>query len=208
MNLEAHFRMLAQYSLIANERLFAQCAQLGDAEYRMERAGSFVSIHGLLNHILLEDRRWMGLFESGERVTPPPNQILYEDFSELRDARRREDVRIEAFFARVDAAFWSRSFSYTNNQGKLHGEGARGMHSFVQPPDASSGAGLRDAESDRCGASGAGSAPHHQSLGSGLAGSLVVIRVCGARFASRDGRGDRRHMCGWPFPETDYSCIS
>lgn len=60
----------------------------------------------------------MGLFESGERATPPLNQSLYDDFSSLQSARTREDARIEAFFVGLDAAFWSRSFAYTNNQGK------------------------------------------------------------------------------------------
>src|SRR5216684_5864432 len=105
MNLVTHFQMLARYNRMANERLFAKCAQLDDAEYRKGRAGSFGSIHGLLNHILLGDRRWMGLFESGERVTPPLNQILCDDSSGLRNARAREDARVEAFFAGLDAAY-------------------------------------------------------------------------------------------------------
>jgi uncharacterized damage-inducible protein DinB len=124
MNLVTHFQMLARYNRIANERLFAKCAQLDDAEYRKRRAGSFGSIHGLLNHILLGDRRWMGLFESGERVTPPLDQILYDDFPGLQIARAREDSRIEAFFAGIDAAFWTQSFAYMNNQGKDYVETA------------------------------------------------------------------------------------
>jgi uncharacterized damage-inducible protein DinB len=124
MDLTTHFQMLAQYNRIANERLFVQCAQLDDAEYRRERAGSFGSIHGLLNHILLGDRRWLGLFENGERATPPLNRILYDDFSELRSARAQEDARIEAFFKNVDANFWGRTFSYTNNQGRDYVETA------------------------------------------------------------------------------------
>lgn len=124
MKLETHFQMLARYNRIANERLFAKCAQLADVEYRKEREGSFGSIHGLLNHILLGDRRWLGLFESGERATPPLNQILYDDFLDLRSARAREDARIESFFDGLDAAFWDRSFAYTNNQGKDYVETA------------------------------------------------------------------------------------
>ncbi|HYL38172.1 MAG TPA: DinB family protein [Bryobacteraceae bacterium] len=81
MNLGTHFQMLARYNRIANERLFAKCARLDDAEYRKERVGSFGSIHGLLNHILRGDRRWMEMFENGERLTPPLNQILYDEFS-------------------------------------------------------------------------------------------------------------------------------
>ncbi len=118
MNLITHFQMLARYNRIANERLFSKCAQLDDAEYRKPRSGSFGSIHGLLNHILLGDRRWMGLFETGDRVTPPLNEILYDDFPGLQSARALEDARIESFFAALDAAFWSRSLAYTNNRGK------------------------------------------------------------------------------------------
>jgi uncharacterized damage-inducible protein DinB len=64
------------------------------------------------------------LFESGERATPPLNQILYDDFSGLVSARVREDARIERFFAGLDAAFWMRSFAYTKSQGKDYVETA------------------------------------------------------------------------------------
>ena len=124
MDLTAHFQMLARYNCIANERLFTQCARLDDSEYRRDRAGSFGSIHGLLNHILLGDRRWLGLFVSGERATPPLNRILYDDFAALRNARTQEDVRIEAYFKNIDANFWGRTFSYTNNQGRDYVETA------------------------------------------------------------------------------------
>ena len=60
----------------------------------------------------------MGLFENGKRVTPPLNQIRYDDFFSLLNARTREDAWIEAFFCGLDGAFWERSFQYTNNQGK------------------------------------------------------------------------------------------
>jgi len=89
MDLVTHFQMLARYNRIANERLIAVCALLDDAEYRQHRAGSFGSIHGLLNHILLGDRRWMALFERGDRATPPLNQILYDDFLSLRSESAR-----------------------------------------------------------------------------------------------------------------------
>ena len=66
----------------------------------------------------------MGLFESGERATPPLSQILYDDFCDLRAAREREDARLESFFGKLDATFWSRSFAYMNNQGKDYVESA------------------------------------------------------------------------------------
>jgi uncharacterized damage-inducible protein DinB len=118
MDLTAHFQLLARYNRIANERLYAACAQLDDAAYRRQRAGSFGSIHGLLNHILVGDRRWLALFEHGVRETPVLSQILYDDFAALRTARVAEDAHLEAFFASRDAAFWSRTFDYINNQGR------------------------------------------------------------------------------------------
>lgn len=124
MDLTDHFQMLARYNRIANERLYEACAQLPDGEYRKQRPGSFGSIHGLLNHILLGDRRWLGLFENGQRATPRLNQILYDDFAALRSARALEDSRLESFFSTLGAAFWSRSFEYTNNQGKDYVESA------------------------------------------------------------------------------------
>jgi uncharacterized damage-inducible protein DinB len=124
MDLTTHFQMLARYNRIANERLYAACAQLDDVEYRKPRPGSFGSIQGLLNHILVGDRRWLGLFENGERATPPLDQILYDDLAALGSARAREDARIEGFFASIDYAFWNRRFAYTNNQGKSYVETA------------------------------------------------------------------------------------
>lgn len=124
MDLASHFRALARYNRIANERLYLACSLLDDAEYRKPRQVSFGSIHGLLNHILLGDRRWLGLFEKGESATPPLDQIVYDNFDELRAAREREDARIETFFAAIDEAFWGRTFPYINNQGKDYVETA------------------------------------------------------------------------------------
>jgi uncharacterized damage-inducible protein DinB len=119
-----HFQMLARYNRIANERLYAKCSELSDSEYPMNRAGSFGSIHALLNHILRGDRIWMSRFEGGDQTTPPLNTVLYENFSELRRARVAEDARIESFFANLRPDFAAQSFAYINNQGKSYVEAA------------------------------------------------------------------------------------
>jgi uncharacterized damage-inducible protein DinB len=116
--------MLARYNCVANARLYASCAQLDDAEYRKARPGSFGSIHGLLNHMLLGDRIWMGRFEGQSATTPVLNTILFEEFAALRIARIELDARIESFFQNPPADFLSRSFRYINNQGKRYEEQA------------------------------------------------------------------------------------
>ena len=115
-----HFRILACYNRAANQRIYDACAQLDDAEYRKERAGSFGSIHALLNHILLGDRIWMARFEGAGSTTPTLSTILYDEFPALRTAREQEDDRIERFFENSDAAVLHRRLAYTNNQGKSY----------------------------------------------------------------------------------------
>jgi uncharacterized damage-inducible protein DinB len=118
MDLSGHYKMLARYNRIANERLYACCAQLDDAERRKQRPGSFGSIHALLNHILLGDRIWMGRFENpGHSRTPPLNTVLYDDFAALREARVAEDARIEKFFIEAGPEFFTQELRYTNSMG-------------------------------------------------------------------------------------------
>jgi uncharacterized damage-inducible protein DinB len=114
----AHYRMLAHYNRVANERLYERCAQLEEEEYRRQRKGSFGSIHALLNHILLGDRIWMARFQGGGQTTPPLSTILYDDFPSLRGARTEEDRLIEDFFARLSEGFFDRSLEYTNSLGQ------------------------------------------------------------------------------------------
>jgi uncharacterized damage-inducible protein DinB len=124
MDLLTHFQSLARYNRIANERLLESCAALDSAEYRKPRRGSFGSIHGLMNHILLGDRIWMSRFQGGGSETPPLDQILFSEFSELRDARKTMDAQIEAFFERLSPEFLDRSLHYTNRQAKTYSEEA------------------------------------------------------------------------------------
>src|SRR5690349_6492640 len=98
---------MARYNRVANERLYAACAQLSDEEYRKPRAGSLGSIHALLNHLLLGDRIWMSRFEGGGQTTPLLSTILYDDFGELRAARVEKDAEIEQFFGQIGADFFA-----------------------------------------------------------------------------------------------------
>ncbi|HYO83489.1 MAG TPA: DinB family protein [Bryobacteraceae bacterium] len=117
MDLAHHWRMMARYNRLANERLYECCALLSDVGRRQQRTVSFGSIHALLNHILLGDRIWMARFEGGGATTPPLDTVLYDDFFELRAARVEEDQRIETFFADAEPAFVSAELKYTNSRG-------------------------------------------------------------------------------------------
>jgi uncharacterized damage-inducible protein DinB len=124
MQLIDHFGILARYKRVANQRLFEAVARLDPAEYYKPRAGSFGSIHGLLNHILLGDRIWMARFEGGGHETPALNTVLFDDFPTLAPARSDLDARIKAFFASLGPDFLQRSFAYVNNKGFEYVESA------------------------------------------------------------------------------------
>jgi len=124
MDLLAHFRMLARYNRTANQRLYAVCAALDDAQYRQPRPGPFGSIHGLLNHLLLGDTIWLARFEGGGGTTPPLGTILHHDFAGLRAGREALDDRICGFLEVAGNEFLDRKFPYINNKGKSYAETA------------------------------------------------------------------------------------
>ncbi|MDA8232601.1 MAG: DinB family protein [Magnetospirillum sp.] len=90
----AHFATLARYNRWANERLYQACAAAGDGEIKRGRPSFFGSIHATLNHILVGDRAWVGRIENADYGITALDQILYEDFAELRAARAAFDEHI------------------------------------------------------------------------------------------------------------------
>ena len=113
-----HFRLMARYNRLANERLYEACAQLPDSELKRPRPAFFKSIHGTLNHILVGDRIWLARFAGREAASTGLDAIRYRDFGALRAARAAEDARIETFAAGLDEAFLARNVVYVNNEGR------------------------------------------------------------------------------------------
>ncbi len=113
-----HFRMLAVYNRLANRRLYDACARLTDGEREQRRPAFFGSIHGTLNHILVGDRIWLARFSGKEVPSTGLDAVLYEGFAELREAREREDARIEEFVAGIDEGFLGGTIRYENNEGR------------------------------------------------------------------------------------------
>jgi uncharacterized damage-inducible protein DinB len=95
------FEMLAAYNAWVNERLYDAAARIPDADYRRDRGAFFGSLHGTLNHLLLGDRIWMHRFTGKGEEPRELDAILYEDFPELRAARRADDARIIDYIAEL-----------------------------------------------------------------------------------------------------------
>ena len=107
----------ARYNRLANESLYAVCAELRDDEYRRDLGAFFGSVHGTLNHLLLGDTIWMTRFEGGTHPSTGLDAILFDRFADLREARRQMDLRIERLFASLPAGFDRGSVHYVNNSG-------------------------------------------------------------------------------------------
>jgi uncharacterized damage-inducible protein DinB len=100
----SRYRMFAGYNAWCNERLYDAASRVGEADYRADRGAFFKSLHGTLNHLLVGDRIWMQRFTGEGDVPKSLDEILYEDFGELRAARRAEDARIGRYIAGLSEA--------------------------------------------------------------------------------------------------------
>lgn len=106
------YRMFAAYNAWANERLYDAAAKLSEADYRADRGAFFKSVHGTFNHLLVADRIWMHRFTGTGDAPRQLDAILFEDFNELRAARRAEDERISSYCDSLDDAKLAGDFSY------------------------------------------------------------------------------------------------
>jgi uncharacterized damage-inducible protein DinB len=114
------FRMMAGYNRWMNERLYALCGALSDAERKRDRGAFFRSIHGTLNHLLLTDRSWLGRFTGKEFPIRSLDQQLYEDFEELRRERGATDTAIEEFCALLSTQRLDAMIAYGTLAGKQY----------------------------------------------------------------------------------------
>jgi uncharacterized damage-inducible protein DinB len=125
-----NYRFLAHYNRWFNERLYAACGQLSDEERKRVRGAFFGSIHGTLNHLMWGDRVWLRRFAaqgvafsslSAEVLALPAGAVhgtvLYEDWSQLCEARARLDAAIESWTADMPADFPTMTMRYTNTKG-------------------------------------------------------------------------------------------
>jgi uncharacterized damage-inducible protein DinB len=114
--LKPHFDQLAAYNQWANRRIYDDAATLPD-EARKHQAGLFFnSIHGTLNHLLVTDYIWMRRFTGDGPQPERLNQILHEDFAELRAAREQQDEKILTFVTRLTD--YERVIEYQNSTGR------------------------------------------------------------------------------------------
>lgn len=92
---------LARYNRWMNEKLYALCAELPDAERKRDRGAFFGSIHRTLDHLLYGDLAWLSRCTGHPASMPPLEEELYADFDALRAERGRVDERLLAWSAEL-----------------------------------------------------------------------------------------------------------
>ena len=107
-------RMMARYNAWMNERLYALCAKLPDAERKRNRDAFFGSIHGTLNHLLWGDRMWMGRFSGPPCTYPAFGADMFADFEELSREREATDRLMLEWTAILDAEWLASTLTYTS----------------------------------------------------------------------------------------------
>ena len=111
--MKSRYRMFAGYNAWCNERLYAAAATVSDADYRADRGAFFKSLHGTLNHLLVGDRIWMRRFTGVGAKPPSLDAILYDDFTTLREERRKQDTLITRYIDRLSDADLAGALRYT-----------------------------------------------------------------------------------------------
>lgn len=112
MNPTDPYPLLARFNRWVNRRFYGLLAGLDDAERKRDRRAFFGSIHHTLNHLLVVDRLWLDRLQGRSNEIRGLDQVLHEDFGELREARERMDERIIGYVEGLDAAALARPLRY------------------------------------------------------------------------------------------------
>lgn len=90
---------MARYNAWMNEKLLLECSKTSDEERKTGRGVPFGSLHGLWNHLLLTNKSWLGRFEGQPFPMKSLDEILFQNWDELKAEHARTDARISTFAA-------------------------------------------------------------------------------------------------------------
>ena len=107
-------RLMTRYNRWMNERLYALCETLPDAERRRDRGAFFRSVHGTLNHLLYADLAFLSRFTGDPPEVPPLGVDLYATFGELAAVRGATDSRLAAWAETLTDVWLAAPFTYTS----------------------------------------------------------------------------------------------
>ena len=107
-------RAMADYNAWMNDRLFELCADLTDAERKLDRKAFFGSIHLTLNHILFGDTIMLARLTDDFTAVPENPSEMHSNYPELREARQAMDRRISEWGATVTPDWLAQDLSFVS----------------------------------------------------------------------------------------------
>jgi uncharacterized damage-inducible protein DinB len=106
--------LLARYNQWMNQKLYAVCAEIPDADRKKDMGAFFKSIRGTLNHLLYGDKAWLARFTSQSLEGLEIGVDIYANFGHLRQERERMDREIIAWTASLQPAWLESEFRFTS----------------------------------------------------------------------------------------------
>jgi len=125
-----NYRFMARYNRWMNQRMYAACEGLSDAQRKADQGAFFKSIHHTLTHLVLADKMWLARFarQGVEFAALPPELLavpegsdytsdLPSDWADLKQTRDALDAAVEQWLASMPSDFLSSTMRYANTRG-------------------------------------------------------------------------------------------
>ena len=110
---------MANYNRWVNDHIYDLCADLTAEDYRLDRKVFFGSIHRTLNHILLVDVLWLARLQGGDASSIHSlDQILHDDFDELRSEHTDHDYKVIKFIGTLNDDVLNKKIKYCRMNGR------------------------------------------------------------------------------------------
>ncbi|MEH6462126.1 DinB family protein [Chitinimonas sp. JJ19] len=114
-----HFLYQADYQHWASDKLFESLDKLSDEARKRDEGLFFKSVHGTVNHLLVTNLMWWGRLR-GEPQDLRPDQQLYEDWRELKQALKQTLRQTQHWLQAQPAEFFEGELRYRTTSGKEH----------------------------------------------------------------------------------------
>ena len=124
-----NYRFMARYNRWMNQRLYAACEQLTDAQRKANLGAFFKSIHMTLTHLVLADKMWLARFtvqgvdfaalQPALLAVPEGSNYtsdLHPDWTGLKATRDQLDAAIEQWLAEMQPEFLASTLRYANTK--------------------------------------------------------------------------------------------
>lgn len=99
------FQTYTRYNTWMNQRIYAGCTKIPDADRKRDLGAFFKSIHGTLNHLVVADMFNLARFKGEPLPALKLDSIVHENFDELRAVRAALDRQFADIFATATDAW-------------------------------------------------------------------------------------------------------